>query len=111
MFIINSYFIILIIILFIIYNSQKKRKVYVKQLIKKKKRGERRKMPTELIKDFIGKNCSFSMIDSSFGFTGVIQEIQDNWLKVETNGKIKKLINADMIVGITELPEKNKKTK
>lgn len=111
MFIINSYFIILVIILFIIYNSQKKRKVYVKQLIKKKKRGERRKMPTELIKDFIGKNCSFSKIDSSFGFTGVIQEIQDNWLKVETNGKIKKLINADMIVGITEVPEKKKKTK
>lgn len=66
-------------------------------------------MPTELIQDFIGKNCSFSTIDSSFAFAGIIREVQDNWIKIEINGNIKKLINADMIVGITEVPEKKKK--
>ncbi len=65
-------------------------------------------MPKELIEEFIGKVCSIVLFNESFGFTGKIVAVEDNWLKVDEKGKIR-LINGDMIRDISIMPEKYQK--
>ena len=62
-------------------------------------------MPKELMKEFIGKVCSIVLFNESFSLTGKIVEVEDNWIKVQEKNKVR-LINGDMIVDITILPEK-----
>jgi len=70
----------------------------------KKKKGER-KMPKEMIKECIGKVCSISLFNDSFGMTGKIVAMEENWIKV-VNKKDVRLINGDMIQSISIMPEK-----
>ncbi len=44
-------------------------------------------MPTELMKDFIGKVCSITLFNESFGITGKIISIEGNWIKVSEKYK------------------------
>lgn len=67
-----------------------------------------RKMPQELMKEFIGKVCIIMLFNESFGITGKIVAIEDNWLKVEEKNKIR-LINGDMIRDISIAPDKYQK--
>ena len=62
-------------------------------------------MPQELIKEFVGKVCSIVLYNDSFGITGKILEVEDNWIKVKYKNNIQ-LINGDMITKIEILPEK-----
>ena len=65
-------------------------------------------MPKELIKDFIGKVCSISIFNDSFGVCGKIVAVEDNWIKVvsyKSKTEIK-LINGDMIRDISVMPDK-----
>ena len=65
-------------------------------------------MPKELLKEFMGKVCAIMMFNESFGVTGKIVEVEDNWIKVEEkNGT--RLINGDMIRDIKMMPEKYQK--
>lgn len=65
-------------------------------------------MPTELIKEFIGKVCAITLFNESFGVTGKVIAIEGNWLKVEEkNGT--RIINGDMIRDIKIMPEKYQK--
>lgn len=68
-------------------------------------------MPKELIKEFIGKVCQFSLFNDSFGFTGKIIAVDENWIKVEPykNKSQIKLLNGDMIRDISIMPEKYQK--
>ena len=75
---------------------------------KNKKKGVKRKMPKELIQEFIGKTCSISLFNESFAISGKIIAIEENWLKVETKREVQ-LINGDMIRNIAILPEKYQK--
>ena len=66
----------------------------------------KRKMPQELIKEFIGKVCTIILFNESFGVQGKILAAEENWLKVEEkNGKVR-LINGDMIRDITIAADK-----
>ena len=65
-------------------------------------------MPKELMKEFIGKVCAIILFNDSFGVTGKITAIEDNWIKVEEKNKVR-LINGDMIRDISIMPEKYKK--
>lgn len=65
-------------------------------------------MPTELIKDFIGKVCSISLFNESFGITGKIVALEDNWIKVEEKDTYR-LVNGDMIRDIKLMPAKYQK--
>ncbi len=65
-------------------------------------------MPQELMKEFIGKNCTIILFNETFGVQGKIVAMEDNWIKVEEKNKIR-LINGDMIRDISIVPEKNKK--
>ena len=74
-------------------------------MIKRKKKERKRKMPQELIKEFIGKVCTIILFNESFGIQGKIVAIEENWIKVEEKNKIR-LINGDMIRDISVLLQK-----
>ena len=66
-------------------------------------------MPTELMKDFIDKVCSITLLNELSGsITGRIAAVAGNWIKVEEKNRVR-LINGDMIRDITILPEKYQK--
>ncbi len=62
-------------------------------------------LPSELIKDFIGKVCEITLFNNSFGVIGKIEAVEENWLKVNEKGKVR-LINGDMIMNIRIMPQK-----
>lgn len=66
-------------------------------------------MPKELIKDFVGKACLISLINESFIVIGKIIDYEENWIKVQEKNKIR-LINGNMIIDISTMPEKKKNT-
>ena len=102
----NITWFILIILLFVIIpqNNKQMQNIILKN---KRRKGVKRSMPKELIKEFIGKNCSISLFNETFGITGKIVAVEENWLKVEEKNNIQ-LINGDMIRNITILHEKKK---
>lgn len=77
-------------------------------IMKRKKKGEKRKMPEELIKDFIGKVCTIILFDESFGVLGKIIAVEGNWIKIEEKNTTR-LINGDMIRYISIAPDKYQK--
>lgn len=77
-------------------------------ILKRKKKGENRKMPTELMKEFIGKVCAITLFNESFGITGKIISIEGNWIKVEEKDT-SRLVNGDMIRDIKIMPAKYQK--
>lgn len=71
----------------------------------RKKKGKKKAMPTELIKEFIGKMCTIGLFNDSFGVQGRITAVEGNWIRVEEK-KGARLINGDMIRDIKLVPEK-----
>ncbi len=74
----------------------------------RKKKGEKRMLPAQLLKEFIGKVCTITLLNSSFGVCGRIEAAEENWIKVDEKGKIR-LLNGDMITDIKIMPEKYQK--
>ena len=60
------------------------------------------------MKDFIGKVCTIVLFNESFGITGKIVAVEDNWIKVKEKNK-SRLINGDMIRDISIAPDKYQK--
>lgn len=65
-------------------------------------------MPTELIKEFIGKVCGITLFNETFGVTGKIVSVEGNWIKIEEKDS-SRLVNGDMIRDIKILPAKYQK--
>lgn len=57
-------------------------------------------MPSEMIKEFIGKDCIITLISDSAIISGTIISIEDNWIKVEEKKKTR-IINGDMVRDIS----------
>ena len=76
--------------------------------LKRKKGGRKNNMPTELMKEFIGRVCTIILFNESFGIQGKIISIEDNWIKIEEKNKIR-IINGDMIRDISIASEKYQK--
>jgi hypothetical protein len=102
-----SYWYIWLIILIFCIIIPRRNKLYL-EILKRKKKGRKRKMPQELIKEFIGKVCTIILFNESFGIQGKIVAIEDNWIKVEEKNKVR-LINGDMIRDISIAPDKYQK--
>ena len=68
-------------------------------------------MPKDLIQEFINKVCHIALFNDSFGMTGKIVAVEENWIKVEPYKSKEgiKLINGDMIRDISIMPEKYQK--
>ena len=76
--------------------------------ISRKKKGRKRKMPQELLKEYMNKICTITLINEVSGVRGKIVAIEDNWIKVEYKNE-SRIINGDMIRDIKLLPEKYQK--
>lgn len=98
------FYIIIIVCCIII---PRRNKLYL-EIIKRKKKGRKRKMPQELMKEFIGKVCTIILFNDSFGVQGKIVALEDNWIKVEEKNRIR-LINGDMVRDISIVPDKHQK--
>lgn len=61
-------------------------------------------MPTEMMKEFIGKNCVISLMNDISAVQGTILAVEENWIKVEEKKKIR-MINGDMIRDISMTKE------
>ena len=104
---INYWFIWFIVIILWCIIIPQKNKFYL-EIINRRKKGRKRKMPQELMKEFIGKVCTIVLFNDSFGVQGKIVALEDNWIKVEEKNKVH-LINGDMIRDISLAPEKYQK--
>lgn len=100
-----SYWWIWVIILFCCMIISRKNKLYL-GIMNRKKKGRKRKMPQELMKEFIGKVCTIILFNESFGVQGKIVAVEDNWIKIEEKNKVR-IINGDMIRDISMVPEKH----
>ena len=100
--------IIVFIMLMIVISTNRSNEKNFIGIIKRKKEGRKRVMPTELMKEFIGKVCAISLFNESFGITGKIVELENNWIKVEEKNGIR-IVNGDMIRDIKIMPEKYQK--
>jgi hypothetical protein len=82
---------------------------HIKKLIKSEKSKERQGM-IDIIKDFIGKECIISTMKSDV--IGVVESVQDNWVRVKTtaneasDGNTSDIINIDYISRIRLFPRK-----
>lgn len=53
-------------------------------------------MPTELMKEFIGKQCVITLFNEMGGVQGTILAVEENWIKVDEKKRVR-IINGDMI--------------
>lgn len=104
---INNLWFWLFIIIICCIIIPRRNKLYL-GIIKRKKKGEKRNMPTELMKEFIGKVCAITLFNESFGITGKIISVEGNWIKV-IEKDTSRLVNGDMIRDIKIMPEKYQK--
>lgn len=87
----------LFIIFLVVIPNQIKIQKFVIQKIKKRKGVII--MTNEIIKKYIGSNCKISTGSYGTNIEGIILEINENWIEVQTK-KGKELINADFIQNI-----------
>lgn len=102
----NLSMIISFIVIFVVLFTQQSGKHL--RIIQNRKKGRKRSMPTELIKEFIGKVCNISLFNDSFGVTGKIVAVEDNWIKINEKSTVR-LINGDMVRDIKIMPDKYQK--
>lgn len=77
----------------------RKREMDKAVVLKIKKREGVIVMTNEVIKKYIGKNCKISTGSFGTNVAGIIIDVNENWLEVETR-RGKELINADFIQSI-----------
>ena len=57
-------------------------------------------MPTEMLKEFLNKDCVITLFNDICGVQGKIVAVEENWIKVEEK-KRTRIINGDMIRDIS----------
>lgn len=98
------YIAIFLPLFFLFLQNKKNKKTVVKNILKRKNRGESVLM-LELAKKFIDKKCYIYTLNDTF--SGVITEVTDNAVLVETKSTTD-LVNLDFIIRISEIKEKKK---
>lgn len=100
----QSYWIIWLIVFVMLMIAQRNSAVNAR-IHQRKRKGVKRRMPEELLKEFIGKRCSVYQMGGSFSQEGTITAVEGNWVRFETKKDVQ-LLNGDMIQNIRLLPEK-----
>ena len=98
----------ILIVILLLFSAQARNDRQIRNRILRRKQGRNRKMPTELMKEFLGKVCAITLFNELSGVTGRIAAVEDNWVKVEEKNRVR-LVNGDMIRDIAILPEKYQK--
>lgn len=99
----STYLILFAVVIFLCWIIPAINKRYL-DIIRRKK-GRKKAMPTELLKEFIGKMCVISLFNDSFGVSGRLTTVEGSWIRVEEKKGVR-IINGDMIRDIKLLPEK-----
>ena len=92
----NWYIFLLLFCCYLIISSRK----LIMKNIQRKRKGEKRKMPMEMLKEFIGKACTISLFNEISAVQGTILAVEENWIKVEEKKRIR-IINGDMVRDIS----------
>lgn len=93
------YFYIIVFVI-LIFSTTRPRNHKFMLTLQKKRKGVKRKMPTEMLKEFIGKDCTITLFNDIGGAQGKILSIEENWIKFEEKKRIR-IINGDMIRDIS----------
>ena len=93
---------IALIVLFILLRNN--RAIVAKRKIQKRRTEDKTEM-VELAKKFIDKECVIYAFDSGHQFIGVIKEVTDGAILIESNGVLE-AINLDFVIRIREYPKK-----
>ncbi len=74
------------------------RQRYRSTVVRKRKiqKGIKKDMPVKMLNDYIGKECSITIMGELCGFKAVLLEVEENWIKVKEK-KQTRIINGDMI--------------
>lgn len=95
----------LLMLWYLLYDSKKKNK---KAIAHNHLRRELTVM-TELVKDFIGKDCAIYTMNDQV--CGIIESVDEKWLVLNDNGH-KSIVNSEYIIRVKEIPHnKNGKRK
>lgn len=101
----SAYLIPFFLILIVIFSERRKEKQF--QIIKKIKSKKGKTLMTELINNYINKECIIYTMNSQI--TGVVKSVNEGWISVETASNVD-IVNLDYVVRIREYP-KNKNGK
>ena len=100
-----SYYIPILVLFIVLYIMLRGRRSIVARKIIEKRKLEGNTEMVELAKKFIDKECVIYAFDSSHQFVGVIKEVTDGAILLETNGTLE-AINLDFVIRIREYPRK-----
>jgi len=53
-------------------------------------------MPTEMMKEYIGQECTITLFNEISATRGTILAVEENWIKVQEKKRIR-IINGDLI--------------
>ncbi|MBQ7114556.1 MAG: hypothetical protein IJO10_10015 [Clostridia bacterium] len=70
------------------------------QILLWRKKGEKHNMPVEMIKKMIGSECTVTLFNEICGISGILLEVEENWIKIEEKKRIR-IINGEMIRDIS----------
>lgn len=96
----------ILIILLYEYKIKKENNIQTRILMKRKKRGNSEM--TQLINNYIGKDCIIYTMNSQI--TGTIRGINEGWISVESADGNTDIVNSEYVMRIREYP-RNKKGK
>lgn len=89
--------------LFVILIAQAQNEASIRNMIiRRHRRKEFKPMTNELLQKYVGKRCRISSGPYGTSTRGVIREVNDNWLEVETN-QGSELVNAEFVQNIKVL--------
>lgn len=101
--------IIIFVMFLIIFLENRKNTINVVRKHLRMKKGKENM--TEMIKNYIGKECLIYTCTSGSTVTGVIRSYNDGWIEIEQNGQCD-IMNCEYITRIREYPRnKNGKKK
>ena len=100
----STYIPIIVLFLILYFLLRSRRAIVAKKVIEKRKMEDRTEM-VELAKKFIDKECVIYAFDSGHQFVGVVKEVNDGAILLETNGALE-VINLDFVIRIREYPRK-----
>lgn len=89
----------IIVIFLIILPQQARIKMIAKHKITKRRNLT---MNHDLVKGYIGKNCTISTGSFGANVTGIIKQVQEGWMEVEDKKGKKYLLNLEYVVGMYE---------
>lgn len=103
-----SFYIIFILLLVIIPSENRRRALRVRAISIQRNKRKGTSFMNELVNQFIGKECTITSGSGFASYSGTVESICDNWVKlVKANGE-SRLINLDYVNDIKEIRKKVK---